>query len=296
MTYQLGTTTIRVMFKSTSTKAQSGFTLVEILVAITIMSFMMISVYTIVDGNINTKETVIKEDREFLQIYIAFHRVDLDISQIYSPLYFSSLDLPKPNSNGTAPQNNNSNQNTPNQFIPTQLFPKETVKQHLIPLFEQEDKTSFTFMTSANKRYIQDQRQSRYAWVSYSLESDPKPIKPEGPKMWVRRSIAEGIYDPNLDLDAVKPQVLLRGVKELIIEFWSRKRTDWVDRLSLLGSEERNTPRAVRFTVTWLDTNGNERTNIRVFRPMWPYFDAVKDETEKQTSSNPTPGPGGQTP
>ena len=268
MTCRLGSTMKRVMYKLTSTRNQQGFTLVEILVALTIMSFMLLSVYSIVDNNISTKETVVKEDREFLQIYIAFHRVDLDISQIYSPLYYSSLDLPRPGgNNGAQPQPAAQiDRSAPNRFLPTQLFPRETVKQHIVPFMEQEDKSSFTFMSAANKRYLQDQRQSRYAWVSYSLETDPKPKTPDASSMWVRRSVAEGIYDPNLDLKAAKAQVLLRGVKELIIEFWSRKLTDWVD------------------------TNNNERTNIRVFRPLWPYFDAVQDETQKQTSQSPAPG------
>ena len=101
----------------------------------------------------------------------------------------------------------------------------------------------------------------------------------------MRREVKTNIYDPDLDFEKVPGHVLLRGVKEFKMEFYSRDQEKWVDSLSLISTNEKYTPRSMRVTITWVDTNKEERTQIRIFRPYWPYFDVVADETQKQTQT-----------
>ena len=68
----------------------AGFTLVEVLIAITILSFISFSTYKMVDSNTDTKERVVKEDQVTIQGLTAIGRLDSDFSQIYNPLYFNS--------------------------------------------------------------------------------------------------------------------------------------------------------------------------------------------------------------
>lgn len=273
---------------------QAGFTLIEILVAITILSFMMVSIYTIVDNNIRTKESVVTEDREFLQMYTAMHRIQEDITQMYNPLYFSSTEIRTQNGRngngqgsfgGGFSRGSSGNLAFNNRFTPSRLFPKENVKNQPIPIVEMEDKTTLLFMTTSNKRFIEGQKQSRFSWVEYSIMADDRD-NPPAPNMLVRRALTENVFERNFDIKALKPQVLLRGVKEIVWEFWSRNDLKWVDNVRLLPPQERETIRAVRLTLTFVDSAGIERTTLRVFRPLWPYFDAVKDETERQTARN----------
>ena len=270
-----------------SIREEKGFTLIEILVAITILSFMMVSIYTVVDNNINTKEIVISEDRQFLQMYTAMHRLNEDISQIYSPLYYSSIEIKKPGTDQNPNLEYSDNIANNNRFIPSPLFPRANVLNQPIPIIEQETKNSLMFMTSSNKRFIEGQKQSRFSWVHYSLESDDRDEAP-AENMLVRRVVSENVFERNLDVPAVRPQVLLRGVKELRFEFWSRQDVKWVDNVRLLAPEERETIRAIRLTLTWVDSNKTERTTLRIFRPFWPYFDVVKDETERQSARTAT--------
>lgn len=273
-------------------KDQAGFTLIEILVAITILSFMMVSIYTIVDNNIRTKESVVTEDREFLQMYTAMHRIKEDISQMYNPLYFSSTEIKdksaRNNNQGGGFGGNNYNSDSlafNNRFVPSRLYPKVNVRNQPVPIVEQLDKSTLMFMTASNKRFIEGQKQSRYSWVEYSLMNDDRD-NPPAPNMLVRRVLSENVFERDFDIKALKPQVLLRGVKDILWEFWSRNDLKWVDNIRLLAPQERETIRAVRLTLTFVDTAGIERTTLRVFRPLWPYFDAVKDETERQAARN----------
>lgn len=244
---------------------------------------MMVSIYTIVDNNIRTKESVVSEDREFLQMYTAMHRLKEDISQMYNPLYFSSTEIKKASQAEREGYSSTEVENK-NRFIPSRLYPRATVKGQPIPIVEQVDKNSLMFMTTSNKRFIEGQKQSRFSWVHYSLIADDRD-EPPAPYMLVRRVLSENVFERDFDIMAIKPQVLLRGVKDISFEFWSRQDVKWVDNVRLLTPEQRETIRAVRFTLTFLDSNKTERTTLRVFRPIWPFFDVVKDETERQTAA-----------
>ena len=71
-------------------KEQNGFTLIEVIISITLLALMMVYMVNIIDNSIKTKESVLAEDKDFMQIETALARFDLDFSQIYSPLFFSA--------------------------------------------------------------------------------------------------------------------------------------------------------------------------------------------------------------
>lgn len=286
--------------KSLFSPTQDGFSLLEILIALTIMGFLSISIFTITNDNIDTKEIIIKEDREYLQVYTAMYRLDKDFSQIYSPLYYSSLPIQTKKSGNdpyeSTPSYAQQESNAKYQYQVSENFPTASVNIEPVPAVTQEEKNSLRFLTSANKRFFEDQKQSRHMWVEYYLKADDREELATADYQLMRREVKRNIYDRDLDFEKVPGHVLLRGVKEFKLEFYSRDQEKWVDNLRLITTNEKYTPRSLRVTLVWVDSNKAEHTQIRIFRPYWPYFDVVKDETERQTqggnnNSNPnTPG------
>jgi prepilin-type N-terminal cleavage/methylation domain-containing protein len=67
-----------------------GFTLIEVLIAILLLSFITIGVVTITENAMNTKDRTTQLNEDNLQIETAMSRFEWDFSQIYSPLYFST--------------------------------------------------------------------------------------------------------------------------------------------------------------------------------------------------------------
>ena len=65
-----------------------GFTLIEVLVAIAILSFISLGVFQILDDTINTQDSVTKEDKEFIYIQSGLRRLESDFEKIFSPLFF----------------------------------------------------------------------------------------------------------------------------------------------------------------------------------------------------------------
>lgn len=252
----------------------SGFTLVEVLIAITVLSFISFSTYKMIDANTTTKEQVVKEDRAILQTVSAISRIDSDISQIYSPLYAFTKSAPTP-----------ANNNYYADPAPTgSSFDGKTKNGHLIPQVKSEDKSTLIFFSEANRRKMADSKESRYAWIKYSLrpmEVDPEEIdekkKNVGGFELIRQIVSTDIYNSNIDWSNIKPQVLMDNIKSLEFSFWDEKTKKFTTSLQELN-ENKHLIRSLKLNFTWIDEAGNEQTVEKNFRVLFPYFNTKLDD------------------
>ena len=67
----------------------AGFTLIEVLVAIAILSFISLGVFQILDDTINTQDSVTKEDKEFIYIQSGLRRIESDFEKNFFSTFFS---------------------------------------------------------------------------------------------------------------------------------------------------------------------------------------------------------------
>jgi prepilin-type N-terminal cleavage/methylation domain-containing protein len=265
-------------------KDSRGFTLIEIMVAITLLAFLMISIFNITNNSIDTKDRIVDEDREFLQIQTLFDRLELDFSQIYSPLYFAFPRI-SPNTPGAQGADIFDEENPPPRYRPTERFPSEAHGQLLIPTVVNEDQQSLVFLSTSNRRKSLNSEQSRFAWIRYTLASietnDPDDELPEGRlgTMQVMRSAqANDPYRRDFNWDQVRSYSLLKGVKEFRFEFWDRDNKRFVDLLRGLPKDALS-PRLLKVSFTWVAPDGVEHFFTRTFRPLFPYFDRDADMT-----------------
>ena len=239
------------------------------MIAITILSFIMLSIVTITDGSQQTKDRVISEDRHRLQLETAMSRFEWDFSQIYSPLYFSHK---------MKPQERMSEEQIAayeffiDSYSSNNRFKFPSYDGLPVPSFELRDKNTFTFLTTANRRKLKNIKQSHFAWVNYSLENDESNEAEKGRFMLVRRAITHNIFDKDeLDWSKTKPQILLRSVESLKIELWNSKTKKWVDNINTIKNGQ-HLIRGVKLTMEWLDKDQIPRVITRVFRPNFPEF------------------------
>lgn len=263
---------------------QNGFTLLEVLLAITVLSLLMVYVFNIVDSSTITKEKIVSEDREYLQILTAFDRIEMDFSQIFSPLYYTIEEITRTTPGiGIAAELFQNTENKP-RYRPSKQFPRISQKFQKIPVLENEEPTSFIFMTNSNRRKVMDSPESRYSWVAYSLRAsvaDPDLLDPipgrEGTQDLVRSTLSRDPYAEEIDWDDVRGHVLLKGVKNFRFEFWNKGtqrfvpllREDPLDPLS---------PRLMKVSFTWVSPEGEEHEFQKTFRPLWPKFDRNKEQ------------------
>jgi hypothetical protein len=294
-----------------SASNEAGFTLLEILIAITLLAFITIGVVSITDDAAKTMERTTNINENNLQIETAMNRFDWDFSQIYSPLYFSTTLNMNPNqgivsgdpdgiqdgstvpgSTGTAQAGQQINpylqqyyESLINRFERNEHFMGVSKEGLPIPRFHNPDKDVFEFFTTSNRRKVENQKQSHFTWVRYSLadqeqteEEENNNQIPKGLKSLIRYISSDDPYTEKRinieDVERVKGAVLLRNVEKLEFNFWDPQRRTWETSLrSVQGGE--NLIRGVRVLVSWYDSYGTKRTSIRVFRTNWPMVTPV---------------------
>jgi prepilin-type N-terminal cleavage/methylation domain-containing protein len=309
---------------------QSGFTLLEILIAITILAFITLGVVDITENAALTMERTTEANTNNLQIETAMSRFEWDISQIYSPLYFSTvMNLNQNVNNGAAGGNQGgvdsgvesgtdsgaqagvqaaaqagaqggAANNPYLQQYYEQLIARFERNEHFsavsqdgqpIPRFYAPEKNVFEFFTSSNRRKLENQQQSHFAWVRYSLaeqaplaSDDENPNIPKSLKSLVRYFTADDPYSDKRinieDEERIKGAVLLRNVENLEFQFWDYQKRKWETSLRSIPSGE-NIIRGVKMLVTWYDSLGHKRTTTRIFRTHWPMV-APQDQQQNQ--------------
>lgn len=246
----------------------------EVMIAITILSFVSFSTYKLVDTNTETKTRVVKEDRQTVQTITALGRIDSDISQIYNPLYAYGKQLPQ------ASSNNDIYADPPNA---NGAFDGKTSNGGLIPQIKSEDKSSLIFFTQANRRKVADSKESRFAWVKYSLrnmepdpDAEPEEKKTAGLYELVRQTIATDVYNNTLDWEKSKPQVVMDSIKSLEFSFWDERAKKYTTSIQELN-ENKNLIRSIKVDITWIDGDNHEQIVMKTMRVLNPYFNTKLD-------------------
>ncbi|MDH5581410.1 MAG: type II secretion system GspH family protein [Bdellovibrionales bacterium] len=268
----------------TSKKDQEGFTLIEVLISVTLLSLMMVYVFTTIESSIDTKESITAEDDDYMQIETVFSRIQIDFSQIYSPSFFEAPYKKQQ-------ENNDNPYDESKKFIPTDRFKSITDGLKPIPILDNPEKSSLIFFTASNRRKVQDSKQSNYGWVEYGTRSstleDDNRKRPNGNLEIYRSFEVDNIYSESFNWGKLNSYVLLRHVKSFKFFFWDEVKEDWVERL-----RERARPktpvRLIKVVINWIDRNGNELEFERSFRTLWTYFDVEKDQKERWKALNAT--------
>jgi len=265
-------------------KNNKGFSLLEILIAITLLAIMMVYVIDITNDGLDTKDTVLSEDQEILQVEMAMNRITSDLSNMYNPLFYSAR-----KSKQSAEGEKESEYYEETKFKKRKKFPQVTVNGIMVPIFEAEDKDTFLFLSTVNRRKVRDIKQSRYVWIKYDLRNstvtEDEDKRPDGDYEIVRYFDPNNPYKEDFDWDNIKPQLLLRHVKSLELTYWDKKKRKWVDSIKELPRKDR-VVRGMALKLVYVEKSGEPREVNRVIRVNWPFFDTAKDEKAKKAEES----------
>jgi prepilin-type N-terminal cleavage/methylation domain-containing protein len=300
-------------FSSTSVFNNRGFTLIEILISITLLAFIAIGVVSITQNAADTKDRTTEINKNNLMIETALSRLEWDFSQIYSPLYFSivkTLNVGDQDGDGLDDQTQKPVSSVPaTPLTPEQMEYNQLLIQRFegnehffavskeglpIPRFYSPEKSTFEFFTSSNRRKIQNTRQSHFAWVRYALgeaisrpDAEPNPAIPPSLKTLVRYFSANDPYDDKRldpsDETRVKGAVLLENVESLEFQFWNPQNRKWETNLKTIQGGE-SLLRGLKILIVWYDTMGIKRNAERIYRNHWP-MEVPKDTIAPGTTA-----------
>ncbi|EQC46058.1 type II secretion system protein J [Bacteriovorax sp. Seq25_V] len=289
--------------KSPKINNQAGFTLLEVLIAITILSLLMVSIYSVIENSTTTKDKIIAEDRDKMQLEMALARIETDLVYIYSPLYYESTQKEDTalytKAFKKAPPGQDQSEDDQNSVYDEKKSRYDSLEQYVglsesgnpVPKVVSDDTKSLVFFSSAGRRLIRDSKQSKFTWIKYSVENAKDPVNKDAPLVLMRSTITENIFNDELEWDKVKAQPLLENIKELKFSFYDEKREKYVDTIKELTVSPQ-TPRLIKITLAYQSESGEVYEGERTFRPIWPKVDTRKalEEKYKFQNNGPTGG------
>jgi hypothetical protein len=177
-----------------------------------------------------------------------------------------------------------------------------------VPRFHSPEKTTFEFFTSSNRRKIQNQKQSNYAWVLYTIVDTPADNNEDDTSGTVNtqnitktgKSFARFIQSDNpygdkrIETDKLKAQILLTNVESVEFQFWNPSTLKFETNLQTVQGGM-HLLRGVKLILAWYDKEGIKRTATKIFRPLWPSV-VPQDPQQNQTggtNGTTTQGQGG---
>lgn len=256
-----------------------GFSILEILIAISILSMISLGVISLTNNAMDTKDRIVKEDRDKLQILSALSIFEWDFSHLYSPLFFNK----KLEMKGRITEQ--MFQATNDRYERNAHFAFADKDGRPVPIFENPDKNSFEFFTDSNRRRLANSKQSNFAWVKYALEPEdqnPDEAASEAEKLsgkfkLVRYFLAENPYNgEKLDTSKIKPQTILENIDEIEFSFWNPENKRFTVPLNSVAGAQ-NIIRAVNLKIVWRDKLGAAQTVNKIVRPLFPVFDPSQD-------------------
>lgn len=249
----------------TSTK---GFTLIEVLIAILILSFISIASFKMIDENTDTKDRVTTEDRNLMQTLTALNRIESDFNEIYSPLFSNSKQVVQASSDPYQDTNTTFNSS----------FEGKTKNGSPIPVVSSDDKSSLVFLSKVHRRKIAESKESNFAWIKYSLKtSEDEEDRKIGGYDLIRQTIATNPFGGTLNWSEVKEQIILSNIKTLEFNYYDDRAKKYVTSLSDLN-ENKNSIRSLKVLFTWVNQDKNEMKFEKILRVIHPYFNTKQDD------------------
>ena len=251
-----------------------GLTLIDIIIAVTILSLIMISVVRVTNDSLDHKEIIIKEDRELLQIETAFDRLNWDFSQIYTPLYHTRAFLIDPNDREWSSRKLQNFKRNPlygggssPRFIKPDFFGRP------IPLILQDGKEAIEFYTKGHRRRFENIKESEFAWVRYEFRSYRGEDESKKDLLELVRYYSPiNIYDSDLDLKELQATVLTNRVSEYTFFFWNEKGEKWEESLNHIN-HRRYPLRGLKLKIKWKrESDQVEEFSSKTYRSVWPHF------------------------
>lgn len=291
-------------------KNNKGFTLLEVLIAVTILSLLMVSIYSIIDNSTETKDRVMTEDRDKMSFEMAMNRLENDIENIYSPLYFEATKREdealynKAFAGSKASQANDEDDEDnlsvydekKNRYDSLEQYAGISEYGHPIPRIINDDQKTLIFFSSSGRRLLKNSKVSRFQWIKYSIENAPskendEEVNKDAPLALYRSVINENIYAQTLEWDKVKKQLILEDIKEFKFMFYDEKKEKFVDTLNEL-TVNKTTPKLIKILISYQSLSRENYEGERVFRPLWPTTDTRKAIEEKYQFKNQGPSGG----
>ena len=204
-------------------RSSRGFTLMEILIAVSIVGLMGAVTAGAFQTSVRARDMVEQDNVLYRQVRIALSRMSREL--------------------GSA-------------FVSDRYDPKRYRDQNDRPTNFIGEAERITFTTFAHQRMLTDSKETDQAIVEYRVESSRDPAR-RGKQDLIRRQKA--LIQDRMDRDGSE-DVLFEDLRKLELAYWDSQKKEWVDEWDTRRMEQKDLlPTRVRITILANDENGEER-------------------------------------
>lgn len=250
-----------------SARPTSGFTLIEMMIAMTILAFIALAVYNNTAQTFKLRDNIEQEGDFFNALRVTLDLMGRDIGQMYSPQMAA---LPGDSGKARSPTQENtvgtfgSNEASPD---PTAFWGSPINQFGLRPSRLQGEATKLSFISNGHVRLFRDSAESDFAKITYALEEDSEETNAKKTTIVKRESTAA--FDPEEEKEHEVRYPLLTNVKKLEFSFLDGEKDQWHARWDTSGTDHKDKfPDVIQVTIEVNYPNSEASfTVIQRFRP-----------------------------
>lgn len=216
--------------RSTLTQNKKGFTLLEVILAITILSTLSVLVATSLSRALKAKRKIQAEVEDVSSLRDALKVMRSDIYLAYNHYDFEKeiFDTAKKSKNPPQP-------GQPNQEL---IPPRQTQRQDPRTHFQGENQ-KMGFVTLNNGRILANELQADFVEVGYELKAC-KNLTTEKSSQCLYRRVENILRDDDM-LKGGTDSVLLQNVKEFKLKYIGGNKKEWVNEWKTKGGQDDST-------------------------------------------------------
>jgi prepilin-type N-terminal cleavage/methylation domain-containing protein len=260
-----------VNLKLRNNHAQSGFTLLEVLISMAVLVFISFAIYQATVETYRLRDTLASDGDFYNGIQLSTQIIRRDITSLYSP----TMGMPTPSKSAVPPaltvQNGNSALDDPTQT--SNFWSPALDATGLRPSRFVGTETKLTFVAISHNRIYKDSAESEFAKITYELKRDEK--NSDNPDTMVLTKTE----NPNaFSTDDIKDPLshtyeILHGVKKLAYTYYVRDGNTWKTSRSWDSDKEENKnqyPDVIEMNIEVISSKKQIFEGIYKFRPEIP--------------------------
>jgi general secretion pathway protein J len=210
--------------------SQSGFTLLEIILAISILATIGVLTINILSTQIDTRQRVTDQNS-------AHHSINMAMQRVYEDIQGAYISNP----------NDASSLNLSNRQVKPQFYFKNS---------------NLVFSILNNKSFLENSNQSNFAFVRYYARPDPKDTKKSQLVRIIDTDMAENIYEQDIGFS----EIIVPDLKDFSVTFWngSEYRREWD---STANDTQNKLPKLVKIHLESYFPETNKEKQLKELSP-----------------------------
>ncbi len=251
--------------RSLNLKFKSGFTIIELMIAMTIMSFIAVFVYQNTSKSFELRETLTQDGEFYNSARVALDTFGRDIIHLYSP-QAASL----PGELGKPPKQEGNNQT---QQLPSNIYKfwGALINQNGVrpTRFVGED-NKVSFIANSHMRLYKDSQETEFSKIIYLLEEDQ--LNKSNTKLFVKRENTDVFTLDRENEETEVRYVLLSNVKSIKLSYLNGEKDSWLSTWDTTSEDHKGKfPDLIQIEIELvLPRTGNSFTIMQRYRPEGP--------------------------